>query len=383
MDIINAYKQTRNTTVKICKPLKTEDYVPQPMEDVSPPKWHFGHTSWFFETFILKEYYKDYKEFHPTFAYIFNSYYESEGEKLLRSERGTLSRPTVEDIYEYRQYIDKYMLIFLEKGSLRKETIERIILGLQHEQQHQELLITDIKYILGINPLHPIYTDHAFCETLSNTKNEWISIPEGLNKIGYEGNDFCFDNEKSNHKIHINAFEISSNLVTNKEFIEFIEHGGYTNFNFWHAEAWNWLQQNKITAPLYWNKNKGTWKYYTLAGLKSIKLDAPVCHISYYEAFAYAQWKNVRLPTEFEWEIASEKLSWGQRWEWTESAYLPYPKYKKEKGAIGEYNGKFMVNQKVLRGASVATAQNHSRRTYRNFFHPNARWQFTGIRLAK
>lgn len=377
------FNQTRAQSELICSFLETEDYVVQPIVDVSPPKWHLGHTTWFFEEFVLKPHKKDYQLFDTNSAYVFNSYYESVGEKVIRTNRGNLSRPTVAWVYEYRNYVSKAMDDFLGNEKLSEEILELIEIGCHHEKQHQELLYTDIKYILGNNPLFPKYNDQFHENPIQDFQQEWIKIAEGLYEIGHKREDFCYDNELGAHKVYLNEFEISNKLVTNAEFLEFMENGGYNDVLLWHAEAWDWINDNAINAPFYWHNINGDWHQYTLHGLKPIIPEAPVTHISYYEAFAFAQWKKMRLPTEFEWETANEYFNWGSRWEWTESAYSPYPGYTKAPGALGEYNGKFMVNQKVLRGGSVATSAQHTRPTYRNFFHPHLRWQFTGIRLAK
>jgi ergothioneine biosynthesis protein EgtB len=384
MDLLSKYKEVRLHTEEICKPLKTEDYVVQPIVDVSPPKWHIGHTTWFFETFILKPYLPGYEEFDPQYNYVFNSYYETVGARVIRTDRGNLSRPSVEDVYKFRAYVDNAVEELLQK-SIPGQVHEIMVLGLNHEQQHQELLATDIKYILGNNPLFPAYM--ALQEAASHTSLPRISgftnIAKGLYEIGYNGNGFCFDNELGRHQVYLQDFAISNDLVTNGEFLEFVNAGGYKSFNYWHAEGWDWVKGFNVQAPLYWHRPEEEWYHYTPYGLQKLALNDPLCHISFYEAAAYASWKGMRLPTEFEWEIAAQQFQWGQRWEWTESAYLPYPGFKKAPGAIGEYNGKFMVNQKVLRGASEVTPSGHSRITYRNFFHPPLRWQFTGIRLVQ
>lgn len=380
--LISTFIDTRDKTEAICKPLQIEDYVVQPSEHVSPPKWHLGHTTWFFEHFVLKRYKKDYQEYNAHYTYIFNSYYNSVGEHLLRPNRGMMTRPTVKEMYDYRHYVTEEMKNLLSENH-PDEIDEIVVTGINHEQQHQELLYTDIKYILGNNFLFPKYDDDFKEYPINSSSQEWISVEEGMHAIGYRGEAFCYDNELMPHRVFIEAYQISNQLVTNGEFIEFIEAGGYEDFNLWHAAGWDWKSENNEEKPLYWHKKDGEWFYYTLNGLKKVNIKAAVAHISYYEAFAYAQWKGCRLPTEFEWEAAQDQFLWGERWEWTESAYLPYPGYKKPAGAIGEYNGKFMVGQKTLRGKSVATSTNHSRPTYRNYFHPKERWQFTGIRLAK
>ncbi|QEC77294.1 ergothioneine biosynthesis protein EgtB [Mucilaginibacter ginsenosidivorax] len=383
MDLANCYKKVRLRTEQICSPLQTEDYVVQPVVDVSPPKWHIGHVTWFFETFILKPYFMGYREFNPNYNYVFNSYYETVGNRVIRTDRGNLSRPTVADIYRYRAYVDEAMAKFLCQEP-SAEVKELLILGFNHEEQHQELLLTDIKYILGHNPLFPAYDDSYVSPKIAGAESAgFIKMDEGVYEIGYSGEGFCFDNELNRHKVYLNAYEISPNLVTNAEYLEFIGSGGYHDFRHWHAEGWDWVNIHKVEAPLYWHLIDGEWHNYTYHGLKPLSLTDPVCHVSYFEAYAYASWKGLRLPTEFEWEEAATKFSWGKSWEWTESAYLPYPGFAKAPGAIGEYNGKFMVNQKVLRGASEVTSPGHSRITYRNFFQTHLRWQFTGIRLAR
>lgn len=375
------YYAVRKHTEAICTPLIKEDYVVQPMADVSPPKWHLGHTSWFFETMVLKEHLHGYKEFHPQYNFVFNSYYESVGARVIRTHRGNLSRPDVDDIYRYRKHVDEAMMHLLEKDI--NTQLRRIIeIGIQHEQQHQELLLADIKYILGNNPLLPPYRENYREDILSEAEG-YTAIDEGLYEIGFRQDGFCFDNELQPHKVYLPTFKISNGGIKNGEYLEFIKAGGYEDFRLWHSEGWDWVNQNKITAPLYWHRIEGKWHEYTLAGLQPLDENCLLAHVSYYEAYAFARWKQQRLPTEFEWEAAAKHFNWGDRWEWTESSYLPYPGFSIAPGALGEYNGKFMVSQKVLRGASVATSPGHSRATYRNFFYPQQRWQFTGIRLAK
>lgn len=384
-DIKKQFLETRHHTENICRPLTIEDYVVQPIDFVSPPKWHLAHTTWFFEEFVLKNNIKNYQLFDKDYAFLFNSYYQSVGKMVFRANRGNLSRPSVERILAYRQHVTQAMINFFEEANPTEKLLKIIEIGIYHEQQHQELLLTDIKYILGNNPLFPIY-DESFIENpVQDFKQDWISIQEGVYEIGLKRGEagFRYDNEMGRHKVYLNDYKISNKLVTNGEYLEFIEDNGYSQVLLWHSDAWAWLEETDIKSPLYWHKIEGQWFQYTLAGLKKLNLKAPLSHLSYYEAFAFAQWKKLRLPTEAEWEIAESKFDWGSRWEWTESAYLPYPDYRKPEGAIGEYNGKFMVNQKVLKGSSVGTSKNHSRPTYRNFFHPPMRWQFMGLRLAQ
>jgi ergothioneine biosynthesis protein EgtB len=383
MTLLEKYRAVRAASEAICQPLQKEDYVVQPIADVSPPKWHLGHITWFWEAFVLTLHQPGYKPYNPDYNYVFNSYYETIGARVVRTDRGNLSRPSVDEVYAYRKYVDEKMTALIAAGPGKElETI--IILGLNHEQQHQELLYTDIKYILGHNPLFPAWSDHDIDEGAQPHQPGpgILAIPAGIYEIGYHGDQFCFDNELSRHKVYLDEFHISTNLVTNEEWLAFIEAGGYKDFRFWHAEGWDWVKSQATGAPLYWHFIDGRWHQYTMAGLRPLDKQQPVCHINYYEASAYAAWKGGRLPTEWEWEAASGKFEWGKRWEWTGSAYLPYPGFKKAEGAIGEYNGKFMVSQMVLRGGSVATPAGHSRPTYRNFFHPHLRWQFTGIRLV-
>ncbi len=385
MSLWEQYSATRALSVSICLALEKEDYVVQPVVDVSPPKWHLGHTTWFFETFILKPYCFGYQEFNPDFNYVFNSYYETLGTRVIRTDRGNLSRPTVDQVYHYRNYVDEAMGNFLMEIELEQSVQEIFILGLNHEQQHQELLWYDIKYILGHNPLFPAYQSTSIESDLklNEDQEEWVEIPAGIYEIGHQSSGFSFDNEHRVHQVFLQHSAICKQLVSNADYLEFIAAEGYLNFNYWHAEGWEWVKLHNISSPLYWHLIEGEWFEYTLTGLKPLVINAAVAHLSFYEAAAYAQWKGMRLPTEFEWEVASKDLKWGKLWEWTESAYLPYPGFSKAPGALGEYNGKFMVNQKVLRGGSVATSPNHTRYTYRNFFHPHLRWMFSGLRLAK
>lgn len=379
---LDSFIITRKESETICAPLEIEDFVVQPVEDVSPPKWHLGHTTWFFEEFLLKPYSVGYKVFDEDFSYVFNSYYETLGKRVIRADRGNLSRPSVQKVFAYRKYVTNAIEVLFTNNT-NENLLQLLEIGIHHEKQHQELLVTDIKYILGNNPLLPAYDDAIKEHNVENYEKDWIPIEAGTYEIGHALDTFCFDNELGRHKVYLPDYEISNKLVTNKEYLQFINGGGYKSFELWHAEGWDWLCINQISSPMYWHNIDGEWYNYTLQGLQKINPEAPISHLSYFEAFAFAQWKGCRLPTEFEWEIAQKFFNWGNRWEWTESAYLPYPGYQKADGALGEYNGKFMVNQKVLRGGSIATPSDHTRSTYRNFFQPHLRWQYTGLRLAK
>lgn len=406
--LLENYRDVRAHTQFLCDPLEIEDFVVQPVMDVSPLKWHLGHTTWFFETFVLKPNVQGYKEFHPKYPLLFNSYYISAGDRWSRENRGQLTRPTVKEIFEYRSYVNKEMEEFLHLD-ISEDVADIVVLGLNHEQQHQELFLYDIKRILGDNPLYPPYHTSKNTVEKVGAKAEWLTIDEGTYEVGFEGEGFHFDNEEGRHKVFLHAFHIASRLVTNGEYLEFMRDGGYGNHMLWLSEAWDWVNENKVNAPRYWSQEDGGgWWHYTLHGFEEVNMDDPVCHISYYEADAFARWKGCRLPTEQEWEVAcntfsprvSNKMNFvearnfrtvetedysflGNAWEWTSSAYSPYPYYSPPEGALGEYNGKFMVNQMVLRGGSFGTAINHIRPTYRNFFHPHLRWMFSGIRLAK
>lgn len=375
------FLKCRNLTEAICAPLEVEDYIPQPIVDVSPPKWHLGHTTWFFEAFVLQQFFEGYKIFHEDFAYLFNSYYNNAGERVLRPNRGLMSRPPVRKVMDYRKYVTDSMVEFLSKNQEEK-TLDIIELGINHEQQHQELLVYDVKYILGNQPTFPVYGE-GFDLKKENGLNGFVKRTEGLYSIGADGKSFCYDNELAQHQVYLRDYEISKSLVTNGEYLEFIQSGAYSDFNLWLAEGWDFINKEGIKAPLYWHQINGEWWNYTFKGLQKLDVNEPVQHVSFYEALAFAEWKGMRLPTEFEWEAAADDFEWGQLWEWTYSAYQPYPGFAKAPGALGEYNGKFMINQNVLRGASVATPQDHSRITYRNFFHAASRWLFSGIRLAK
>ena len=375
------YSSIRHYSEYICEPLAIEDFVVQPVEDVSPPKWHLGHTTWFFEEFILARYYKNYRRFHPHYGYLFNSYYESIGERVMRPDRGNMSRPTVDEIIQYRAYVDEHMHWLLQE--FPKEAIQLLRIGLNHEQQHQELLYTDIKYILGHNPLFPGYRQEIRETPTVEHDHDFISLAEGRYTIGHRGKGFAYDNENASHNVFLKGLSIRKSLVTNSEYLKFMQAGGYQRHDYWYNDGWNWVKEQHINSPLYWHYIDGSWCRYSLSGLERLNPEEPVTHISFYEASAFAEWLGMRLPTEFEWEAAADQLPWGLRWEHTNSAYLPYPGYIKPEGAVGEYNGKFMINCMVLRGASAFTPENHSRKTYRNFFYPHLRWQFNGIRLCK
>ncbi len=401
------YHQVRQISEQICQPLAIEDYTIQSMPDVSPPKWHLAHTTWFFETFVLLPHLPGYSVFDAQFGYLFNSYYEAVGARHPRHQRGLLSRPTVAAVYRYRAQIDRAMSSLLAATPPNSDLAQLISLGLHHEQQHQELLLTDIKHILALNPLHPAYRDDlqpqppaADCPPL-----EWLAYSGGLYEIGHQGGEFAFDNESPRHQTYLQDYQLGSRLVTNGEYLAFMAAGGYRESKYWLAEGWLSVHSQQWRCPLYWEDIDGEWWLMTLGGLTRVDLTEPVCHVSFYEADAYATWCGKRLPTEAEWEVAalnmpqvgnfleSDRLQpapagernyqfFGDVWEWTQSAYLPYPGFQIADGAIGEYNGKFMCNQMVLRGGSCVTAADHIRPTYRNFFPPSARWQFSGIRLA-
>ncbi len=404
------YRRIRKASELICEPLEIDDYGVQTMPDVSPPKWHLAHTSWFFETFLLKPYLTNYQEFHPDFVRLFNSYYEQVGQYHPRPQRGLLSRPTVEEVFQYRSHVDNGISRLLEGGKLSSEPqiAERIIIGLNHEQQHQELLFTDIKHILGMNPLRPVYYEIKYPEGIE-IELDWIHFDGGLKKLGAGEQGFAYDNERPEHDVWQPPFRIGSRPVTNGEFIEFIEDGSYLRPELWLSDGWAAIKQGRFCSPLYWENRDGEWWHYTLSGMQSVNPHAPVCHVNYFEADAYAAWAGKRLLTEAEWEIAAENLivegnlhssgylqpvasshvesglskMYGDVWEWTRSAYDPYPKYKRAEGALGEYNGKFMCGQYVLRGGSCVTPADHIRKTYRNFFYPADQWQFSGFRLAE
>ena len=384
--INNQFNSVREKTVAICAPLHPEDCVVQTVVWASPPKWHLAHTTWFFEQFLLRPFKTNYKEFDSDFAYLFNSYYNTVGDRVMRFNRGSLSRPLLQKVLDYRKYVNDQVNDFLGSSEATERLSEWhpiLTLGLQHEQQHQELLWTDLKHTLGTQPLKPAYSTSNPVDQKKEQAIGAVRMQEGLYSMGHRGEGFCFDNELGLHQVHLETFEISKGLLPNDVMLAFIKDGGYEKHNLWHDEGWAWVNENAVKSPLYWNLGKDGWEQYELDGVNAIEPKAAIKHVSFYEAHALTQWLGERLPTEFEWEAAAPQLDWGQRWEHTNSAYLPYPRYQKAAGAIGEYNGKFMVNQMVQRGASVATAEGHSRTTYRNFFHPPMQWQFSGVRTVK
>lgn len=412
-ELIKKFHAVRQQSLNLCQPLQPADYELQADTFVSPIKWHLAHTSWFFETFILKPYLLDYQEFNSHFAFIFNSYYNGIGQQYSRHQRGLLSRPSVDEIVQYRDYIDQHITNALENSALAvdQETINNLILlGLNHEQQHQELMLTDLKYCFSFNPLLPAYqTQLNIAEQASPQALNYIEVNGGMYNLGFKQGSFCFDNELPRHQNFVRDFLIADRLITNQEFLLFIQDGGYQQSNYWLSDGWRWLQENNIQAPLYWQKtDDGKYHHFCLDGIQPLNPSRPVTHISFYEAEAYARWAGKRLATEFEWEVASKLYSqqalsaqpslepmpaknnpeqdlqqlFGHCWQWTQSSYSPYPGFKAAHGAIGEYNGKFMCNQMVLRGSSCVTQAGHARNSYRNFFYPHERWQYTGIRLA-
>ncbi|MGB3200135.1 MAG: ergothioneine biosynthesis protein EgtB [Nodosilinea sp.] len=408
-DPIARYQAVRSLSEMLCEPLEIEDYGLQAMADISPPKWHLAHTTWFFETFLLQPYLDGYVDFHPGYGYLFNSYYEAIGDRHPRPQRGLLSRPTVSEVYQYRAHVDAAMAKLLAHQGSHPAVQELVALGLHHEQQHQELLLTDLKYNLAINPLHPAYRqDVAVVECACPTPLEFVEFAGGLHTIGHQAQGFAFDNEGPTHKVYLQDFALANRLITNGEYLEFMADGGYQTAVHWLAEGWAMVQSEGWQAPLYWEQRDGQWWIFTLGGLQPVNLLEPVCHLSYFEADAFATWRGCRLPTEAEWEVAAAQFPrqgnlleadhlhpqpvantdslnqlYGDVWEWTQSAYLPYPGFRPAPGAVGEYNGKFMCNQMVLRGGSCVTPPGHIRSSYRNFFPPSARWQFSGLRLAK
>ena len=396
-----AFHSIRSHSLVLCEPLETEDYVVQPIADVSPPKWHLAHTSWFFEELLLVRHVPDYARFNEHFPRLFNSYYKSAGEHWLQAERGQLSRPTVREVLAYREHVDHAMDTLLRDAVLPPDALAQLEIGLHHEQQHQELLLMDIKYILGANPSLPSYrpsTVHAEADE----PLRWHPIAAGNYTVGYDEPTFAFDNERPGHTTYLHSAEVRSLLVSNAEYLAFIEDGGYDNPAHWLSMGWEWVQREAIDAPLYWHRHDNQWQEFTLTGLQGLDDYAPVAHISYFEASAFASWAGLRLPTEFELETtflqraqerenhiagvlhpARRSIHAQQLWCWTSSSYAAYPNYQPYEGMLGEYNGKFMCNQYVLRGGCIATPPAHYRPSYRNFYLPVQRWMFSGIALAR
>ena len=399
------FAQVRTQTERLAQPLSAEDCALQSMADTSPVKWHLAHTTWFFETFVLEPAIAGYRAFHPQFRSLFNSYYVGVGARHPRPERGLLSRPDLAEVLVYRRHVNSRIASLLDAGAPAWcELIER---GIQHEQQHQELILTDLKHLLSRNPLAPVYTDAPQVTPAAAAPRQWQTLPDGIRRIGHAGAGFCFDNELPRHRVFLDAFEIATRPVTNGEYAEFIGDVGYDRHELWLSEGWDVKSAQAWQAPLYWQREGAGWAAFTLHGRRALDPAAPVCHVSFFEADAFARWADARLPTEAEWEsvAATQQVAghfaadgfyepraasdaaatqvFGDVWEWTRSAYEPYPGYRSAPGAVGEYNGKFMSNQYVLRGGSCATPRSHIRASYRNFFPAAARWQFSGLRLAR
>jgi ergothioneine biosynthesis protein EgtB len=413
--IAERYRAVRRATEQLCAPLSPEDCGAQSMPDASPAKWHLAHTAWFFETFVLEQALEGFVPFHPDFRVLFNSYYESVGDQHPRPERGLLTRPSLDLVFEYRAHVDQSVLALLNADS--PEFLGAIELGLEHECQHQELILTDVKHLLSCNPLHPAYRPEATRRASADKPLDWIGFEARLGWVGYAGEGFSFDNERPRHRVFIDAFELATRCCTNAEYAGFIEDGGYRRPELWLSDGWATASSCRWEAPLYWQRDSKDWMAMTLAGFRELRGSEPVCHLSYYEADAFARWMGARLPTEAEWEMAAAGLPvegnfvetgllhpapipsartsdergttsglnqmFGDVWEWTQSDYTAYPGFRPLGADFGEYNGKFMCNQRVLRGGSCATPRSHLRPTYRNFFPPDARWQFSGIRLAR
>lgn len=411
-NIAAQFAGVRRQSLALCEPLTPEDMMVQSIAEASPAKWHLAHTTWFFETFILREFSPGYTPFHPDFLWLFNSYYNGVSAQPEKQLRATFSRPSLAEILDYRRHVESAMESLLAEG-LPSEAETRLILGLHHEQQHQELLLTDAKHAFFTNPLQPAYRPGSIASPVLAQPLQWHEFPGGIHEIGHTGDGFCFDNELPRHKVYLEPFRLGSRPVTCAEYLEFMEDGGYHRSELWLSDGWTTVNTRHWNAPLYWSQNDvGEWMVFTLCGPVPLTdmLSTPVCHISLYESDAYARWRGMRLPTEFEWESAASAAPntgnlvesgrlhpgeastqpsrhplqlYGDVWEWTGSPYLGYPGFRPAPGAIGEYNGKFMSGQMVLRGGSCVTPASHIRATYRNFFHPATRWQFSGLRLAQ
>jgi ergothioneine biosynthesis protein EgtB len=414
LTLADRYRDVRAATEALCAPLQTEDYVVSTMSDVSPTKWHLAHTSWFFETFVLAPFDEAYVSPNPRYSFLFNSYYVQAGERHCRAKRGIVTRPTVREVFEYRAHVDAHMTCLLGDvdGDPRHPAAALIELGLHHEQQHQELLLTDIKHVFWMNPLRPAYRSALDPSADATEPLSWHAVSPGVHRIGHDAEsvaDFAFDNESPAHRVFLDACEIASRLVTNGEYLEFMRDGGYRRPELWLSNGWSAVGERRWNAPMYWERDGDEWTEFTLSGNQPLRVTDPVCHVNYFEADAFARWAGARLPTEAEWEVAAAGARiegtfvdakrmhpappprtagalaqlYGDVWQWTQSPYVAYPGYAPSAGAVGEYNGKWMCDQWVLRGASCATPSSHARLTYRNFFPSDARWQFTGIRLAR
>ena len=403
------FRRIRDVSRRLCEPLEPEDFVVQSMPDVSPTRWHLAHMTWFFETFVLRAHAEGYRPVDERYEYLFNSYYNEVGEQFPRPDRGMLTRPTVREIFAYREAVDDAVAALLEQRGDDPALAELITLGLNHEQQHQELMLMDIKHVFSRNPLYPAYRPADGAPATRVEADPPLDFEGGLVEIGHRADGFCFDNERPRHKSWLEAYRLASRMVTNGEYLDFVRSGAYRDPRHWLADGWSTVQSEGWKAPLYWVEQDGAWFEFTLRGLEPLNLDAPVCHTSYFEADAFASWSGKRLPTEQEWEHAATGIElagnfleggalhplphgaagggrhqmFGDCWEWTRSPYAAYPGYARPEGAIGEYNGKFMCNQFVCRGGAAVTSHDHMRRSYRNFFYPSMRWQFTGIRLAE
>lgn len=386
-DVAEAFLAVRNETERRAKPLTPEDQMVQSMPDASPTKWHRAHTAWFWEQFLLAEHSPGYVRFHPDYAFLFNSYYVSAGPRHTRAQRGHLTRPRAEEITAYRRHVDAAVVGFLNDtdDTVLAGLMPLIEAGLNHEQQHQELMLTDILHAFAQNPIFPAY-DTSWSFPAPRARGGWITLNQGIHTIGHQGDSFHFDNEKPTHRVLVGPVKLAHGLVTNADWLAFMNDGGYRNATLWLMDGFAAATSEAWEAPGYWHRTDDGWQVMTLGGLRPVDPNAPVCHVSYYEADAFARWSGKHLPTEMEWEVAARAGhlddAFGVVWQWTRSAYAPYPGYRASRDTLGEYNGKFMVNQLVLRGSSLATPKRHSRVSYRNFFYPHQRWQFTGLRLA-